>query len=183
LLLAARDAVAEDGPGVGVRAIADRAGLGVTTLYRHFPSKDALVDAVSVHRWATMEWLARGGSRAPDPLHAVVVTLETFTRMVTVDERFIASAGLRVGRTPDAILPVKARFEPTFEELWTEAQRRNLIRRRSDPRDAVEIAGLIRDDERRIPMLLMLVNGICTDAVDGGRVLADVLPHPVVRLR
>ena len=47
LLRAARDAVGEEGAGVGVRSIADRAGVGVTTLYRHFRDKWALIDGVN----------------------------------------------------------------------------------------------------------------------------------------
>src|SRR5262245_40625622 len=148
LLLAARDAVADAGPGVGVREIADRAGVGVTTLYRHFGGKDALIDAVSVNRWATMTRLAHTGTVTGAPLPAVVALLETFTRMVTADEAFIAQTGLRVGRTPIDILPVKAQFDPLFAELWSSAQQRNMIRPRADARDAMELAGLIRSPDR-----------------------------------
>jgi AcrR family transcriptional regulator len=175
LLLAARDAVAEDGPGVGVREIADRAGVGVTTLYRHFGGKAALIDAVSVNRWATMTRLAQSGTASGAPLHAIVALLETFTRMVTADEAFIAATGLRVGRTPVDILPVKAQFDPTFARLWATAQERNMIRPRADARDAMELAGMIRDGHRRAPMLLTLLNGICTDAVDVERVVGAQL--------
>jgi AcrR family transcriptional regulator len=172
LLLAARDAVAEHGPGVSVRAIADRAGVGITTLYRHFDGKDALIDAVSVNRWATMTRLARSGTTTRAPLQAVVALLETFTRMVTADEAFIAATGLRVGRTPIDILPVKAEFDPLLAQLWSTAQRRNMIRPRADARDAMELAGLIRSSDRRLPMLVTLLNGICTDAVDVERLMA-----------
>jgi AcrR family transcriptional regulator len=175
LLLAARDAVAEDGPGVSVREIADRAGVGVTTLYRHFGGKDALIDAVSVNRWATMTRLARSGAVAGAPLHAVAALLETFTRMVTADDTFIAATGLRVGRTPIDILPVKAQFDPLFAQLWSTAQQRNMIRPRADARDAMELAGMMRSSERREPMLLTLLNGICTDAVDVERLVASRL--------
>jgi len=177
LLLAARDAVAEDGPGVSVREIADRAGVGVTTLYRHFGGKDALIDGVSVNRWATMARLARSGTASGAPLHAVIALLETFTRMVTADEAFIAAAGLHVGRTPVDIRPVKAQFDPAFARLWAGAQQRNLIRARADARDAMELASMIRNGERRAPMLLTLLNGICTDAVDVERVIGARPPR------
>jgi AcrR family transcriptional regulator len=47
LTRAAHDAFREDGLEVGVEAIARRAGVGVATLYRHFPTKQDLVDAVT----------------------------------------------------------------------------------------------------------------------------------------
>lgn len=43
---AARDLFAEQGLDVDVREICDRAGVGMGTLYRHFPTKGALVDEV-----------------------------------------------------------------------------------------------------------------------------------------
>ncbi len=46
LLVAARCAFDEGGLDVGVEEIAQRAGVGVATLYRRFPTKDALIQAV-----------------------------------------------------------------------------------------------------------------------------------------
>jgi AcrR family transcriptional regulator len=46
LTRAAHDAFREEGFDVAVDAIARRAGVGVATLYRHFPTKQDLVDAV-----------------------------------------------------------------------------------------------------------------------------------------
>ena len=45
LLAAATQAFAEEGDAVALETIAARAGVGVGTLYRHFPSRDALVAA------------------------------------------------------------------------------------------------------------------------------------------
>ncbi|WP_084531944.1 helix-turn-helix domain-containing protein [Nocardia miyunensis] len=41
---AARAAFIEQGGDVGIDAIARRAGVGATTFYRHFPTKEALVE-------------------------------------------------------------------------------------------------------------------------------------------
>ncbi|MGC8514274.1 MAG: TetR/AcrR family transcriptional regulator [Acidimicrobiales bacterium] len=46
ILSAASEVFAEDGPGVPVDEIARRAGVGAGTLYRHFPTKEALFAAV-----------------------------------------------------------------------------------------------------------------------------------------
>src|SRR6185503_20455325 len=45
LLSAAIDAFAEEGEDVALESIAARAGVGIGTLYRHFPSREALVAA------------------------------------------------------------------------------------------------------------------------------------------
>src|SRR3712207_6221583 len=45
LLAAATEAFAEQGEDVALETVAARAGVGIGTLYRHFPSRDALVVA------------------------------------------------------------------------------------------------------------------------------------------
>ncbi len=46
ILAAARSSFDEDGVDVGVEVIAQRAGVGVGTLYRRFPTKELLIEAV-----------------------------------------------------------------------------------------------------------------------------------------
>jgi AcrR family transcriptional regulator len=46
ILAAAREAFNEEGVDVGVEVIAQRAGVGVGTIYRRFPTKELLIDAV-----------------------------------------------------------------------------------------------------------------------------------------
>src|SRR5271154_3123151 len=46
ILAAARATFDEEGVGVGVERIAQRAGVGVGTLYRRFPTKELLIEAV-----------------------------------------------------------------------------------------------------------------------------------------
>ncbi|MGA5298928.1 TetR/AcrR family transcriptional regulator [Nucisporomicrobium flavum] len=45
LLEVAVRALAADGPGVALETIARQAGVGIGTLYRHFPTREALVEA------------------------------------------------------------------------------------------------------------------------------------------
>ncbi len=46
ILQAARDQFLEDGPDGSLNEVARRAGVGVATLYRHFPTREDLVGAV-----------------------------------------------------------------------------------------------------------------------------------------
>src|SRR4051795_4120459 len=48
VLAAARDAFAEGGESTALEEIARRAGVGIGTLYRHFPNRQALVEALYV---------------------------------------------------------------------------------------------------------------------------------------
>jgi AcrR family transcriptional regulator len=49
LLAAAAEAFAAEGDDVALEAVAARAGVGIGTLYRHFPNRDALVVAAYRH--------------------------------------------------------------------------------------------------------------------------------------
>lgn len=46
LLAAAREIVARDGAGASMRDIARQAGVGFGTMYRHFPTREALLEAL-----------------------------------------------------------------------------------------------------------------------------------------
>ena len=46
LLEVAKAAFTDEGPNVSLDVIARRAGVGIGTLYRHFPARDAIVEAV-----------------------------------------------------------------------------------------------------------------------------------------
>src|SRR6476619_2783910 len=49
ILTAAREAFAEGGESTSLEEIARRAGVGIGTLYRHFPSRQALLEALYVN--------------------------------------------------------------------------------------------------------------------------------------
>ena len=67
VLEAAQAAFAADGLLVPLDEIARRAGVGAGTVYRHFPTKEALFDAVILHRVQSMVEEARALSAAADP--------------------------------------------------------------------------------------------------------------------
>ena len=67
VLRAARDAFAESGYGVPLDEIAARAGVGPGTVYRHFPTKEALFEAVVTARVQDLVADARARACASDP--------------------------------------------------------------------------------------------------------------------
>jgi AcrR family transcriptional regulator len=67
VLRAAREAFAESGYGVPLDEIAARAGVGPGTVYRHFPAKEALFEAVVTARVEDLIADARGRAAAAAP--------------------------------------------------------------------------------------------------------------------
>jgi AcrR family transcriptional regulator len=66
IVTAARSVLAESGADATMEEIARRCGLGVGTLYRHFPDKEALVDAVLDDAFAEIVALARAALTEAD---------------------------------------------------------------------------------------------------------------------
>lgn len=76
ILEAAEAVFAVEGIEVPVDLIADKAGVGVGTLYRHFPTKEKLCEAVLLDRLAALTVDARALAEAEDPVAAFFGFLE-----------------------------------------------------------------------------------------------------------
>lgn len=66
LVSAARELVAVEGADVSVREVAGRAGVGMGTLYRHFPAKEDLLDAVLADAFEELVGVAEAARAEPD---------------------------------------------------------------------------------------------------------------------
>jgi AcrR family transcriptional regulator len=77
VLAAAREAFAEGGESTALEEIARRAGVGIGTLYRHFPSRQALLEAIYLDE---VEEVCRSAERLgdADPWEALNEWLERF---------------------------------------------------------------------------------------------------------
>jgi AcrR family transcriptional regulator len=75
ILTAARDAFAEGGESTALEEIARRAGVGIGTLYRHFPNRQALLEALYVNEVEEVCRLA-GESDGADAWEALNTWLE-----------------------------------------------------------------------------------------------------------
>ncbi len=65
LIEVARDVFVEQGAEASLRDIARRAGVGMGTLYRHFPNRDSLLEALLRSRFAALTARAESLSSPP----------------------------------------------------------------------------------------------------------------------
>jgi AcrR family transcriptional regulator len=116
ILAAARDAFAEGGLAVTLDEIARRAGVGVGTVYRRFPDKEQLVEALFEDRMNAFAALAEECLRADDPWTGLVTFLELATEGHARDRGFKECAlsgahGLdRVARARQLMFPLVVRL-------------------------------------------------------------------------
>lgn len=121
LLAAAREAFAEAGLGVGVDGIAARAAVGVGTLYRHFPSKEALVDAVFEQRLEELALLVEEALAVADPWAGFAELVERLVELQHADRGFKDVMTSHLSDEGQAAA-FRARFAPNLERLIARAQ-------------------------------------------------------------
>ena len=82
LIKAAQHVLAEIGPDAGIEEFAEAAQISVSTIYKHFENKDALIDAAFVEAFSDWEaWAYEVSSKIKDPLEELVVPMRLFLRL------------------------------------------------------------------------------------------------------
>ncbi len=128
LVEVATGAFATDGLAVSLDEIARRAGVGPGTLYRHFPTKEALIEAVVHHRLIDLVDHARSLRSSSDPGGALIqfmdrLVVEAAPKRDLVDA--LTNAGVEVG---EAVTAAAASLHAEIGRLLRRAQRHGTIR-------------------------------------------------------
>ncbi|MGC1512970.1 MAG: helix-turn-helix domain-containing protein [Acidimicrobiales bacterium] len=126
ILREAAKVFAERGAGVDVREIARAAAVGVGTLYRHFPTKEALLDAVirdDVAEWAQAAQMVG----TDDPWEDLRQFLQDALRRHAAHRALLDSFGAVLGDTAN-VRECRRRMRPVIEALVDRAQTAAVLR-------------------------------------------------------
>jgi AcrR family transcriptional regulator len=139
ILEAASDAFAELGPDVTIDEIARRAGVGHGTVFRRFPTKDALYAAVIRVRLDEMLGRARDLLDDPDAGEA----LEAFVWLAaeSCSRHRALFEGVEKCDCFADVSEVKQELHDTVDRLIRRARRQGAIRRQVDARDIGALVG------------------------------------------
>ncbi len=132
---AAKAVFAVSGVDAPVREIAARAGVGVGTIYRHFPQRSDLVVAVFRHEVDACADAARTLAAEQEPGEALANWLRRFTRFVAT-KRGLAAA-LHSGDPAFDALPAyfDQHLRPALASLLESAAAAGAVRAGADPND------------------------------------------------
>ena len=141
VLEAARDVFASAGVDAPVREIAAKAGVGVGTLYRRFPTRAELVAAVFRREVDACAAAAETLAQENGPAEALVLWLKRYTRFIAT-KRGLAAA-LHSGDPAFAGLPgyFRAQFEPVLKALLDKATAAGEVRGDIAPYDLLRAIG------------------------------------------
>jgi AcrR family transcriptional regulator len=152
ILDAARSAFAESGLDVGVEEIARRAGVGKGTLYRRFPTKEALVRAIFEDLLEDLEQLVIEFAAVEDAGAAFIGFLHESARRQATNQGFLDVVAQRLGSaalTPD--------------------QRRRFVSAMGKPLRRAQEAGAVREDlvAEDVQMMFRMIGATTRAASDG----------------
>ena len=127
LVAAAREVFAERGVEASLEEIARRAGVGVGTLYRHFATRDALVEAVFERRIGDFVAIAQAALDEPDGWRALVGFLE-HTLALQADDRMLKEALLHSPPGTGRVESAREELRRQFEQVLARAREQGHLR-------------------------------------------------------
>ena len=160
LLVAAREAFSEFGVNASLEDIARRAAVGIGTLYRHFPTREQLVESVYL---AEVDALCRfANDRAEqDPWEALAAWLDRFVSYLGTKQVLVKGLNSESG----TLRACREALYATGGPLLTRAQQAGLARTDTTIDDVMRLiigitAGAFQDDAQRERVLKMALDGI-----------------------
>ena len=127
VLKAAKSVLAKCGPEAQMDDIARKAKVGVGTVYRHFPTKEALIQALMVERFEQITRFVEAGLDDPDPWHGFVESLWQGAQLGANDRAISALFGQRVAQLA-AVQAATTRLNAAAAELIRRAQAAGTMR-------------------------------------------------------
>jgi AcrR family transcriptional regulator len=127
ILEAATEAFAERGLGVTMDDIAERAGVGVGTVYRRFPDKELLIEALFEERVAELVAMAEEALDEDDPWEALLGFVER-AQALQARDRGLKELLLSTAHGRERIAGVRERLSPIADQLIRRAQASGQLR-------------------------------------------------------
>ena len=169
VLAAAREAFAEGGESTALEEIARRAGVGIGTLYRHFPNRQALLEALYVDE---VDEICRSAAQyeGDDPWEALNGWFGRFIGYIATKQALLAELLNYVDRDAQLFKASRAALFEAGEPLLTRAQEAGVARPDVDISEVIQmvmgIAKVPTGDRRQTERLLRI-------ALDGLRYRPD----------
>jgi AcrR family transcriptional regulator len=135
ILAAASEVFAESGLAASLDAVAERAGVGVGTVYRRFPDKEALIDALFEARIDEIVVIATECARKPDPWDALVCFLDGAITLHGGD-RALKEIVFSTAHGHQRVSTARARIAPLVAGLVARAQEAGSLREDFELTDA-----------------------------------------------
>jgi AcrR family transcriptional regulator len=107
--------------------VADQAGVGIATVFRHFPSKDALIEATVVRLFNRLNEQAAQLAGEPDPGDAIRRLIATMIQTSSTKLTLLSLVGEH-GRLPSVMLKAMQDLQGTIGVILAQAKTEGTVR-------------------------------------------------------
>lgn len=169
LVAAAHDVFASQGAGAPMEAIAKEAGVGVGTLYRHFPNRLDLVEAVYQTDVEELWETAQRVVAELEPWPAVEAFFVAFRRYAQTKQALMVELRQAFEKNPDMRSRARGRIESSFDLVIERAKATGAVRGDVTGSDVVQLVGPVCtntgiEPDQAARLLNMVLDGLRADA-------------------
>jgi AcrR family transcriptional regulator len=152
LLSAALAAFAEHGADdASLEEIARRAGVGIGTLYRHFPTRQALLEAVYRDQVEALRARADELRESDSPADALAAWLRALVAFSSTKHSLTTSLLETLGKDSDLLSACSMVICGAADTLLTRAQQAGVVRADADPMDLIRLVHAVNLATQRGP--------------------------------
>ncbi len=164
VLAAAREAFAEGGESMALEEIARRAGVGIGTLYRHFPNRQALLEALYV---GEVEEMCRSAAQFEDadPWEALTGWVQGFIAYLATKRALAAELLDYLDPDADLFKICRTSLFAAGEPLLKRAQEAGVVRPDVDIAELIQMVGAIRKIPSNDPAQIEHILGVALDGL------------------
>jgi AcrR family transcriptional regulator len=164
VIAAAREAFAEGGTSTSLEEIARRAEVGIGTLYRHFPNRQALLEAVYVGELEDLCHAAAGIDDL-DPWDALVLWLHRFVGYMATKQALAHELLDYVDRDAPLFKGCRTMMYEAGEPLLARAQAARAVRPDTDLSEIIQMVGGIAKIQGAEPAQIEHILDIALDGL------------------
>ena len=176
LLDAARAAFVERGADdVSLEEIARRAGVGIGTLYRHFPTRQALLEAVYRDQVDTLSARAEELLRTESPEEALAEWMRALLEFSSTKRSMTSALLATLGTDSELLSACVTVIRTAAESLLARAQQAGVVRPDADAGDLMRLVHAVNIATEKAPdpgqadrMLALILDGLRPHHVTGG---------------
>ena len=152
LLSAALAAFAEHGADdASLEEIARRAGVGIGTLYRHFPTRQALLEAVYRDQVEALRARADELRESDSPADALAAWLRALVAFSSTKHSLTTALLETLGKDSDLLSACSMVICGAADTLLTRAQQAGVVRADADPLDVIRLVHAVNIATQRGP--------------------------------
>lgn len=151
LLSVAHTVFAEQGTGASLEEVARRAGVGIGTLYRHFPTREALLEALLNAGFDTLRQQAEALLESATPRAALAQWLSQFAAGSATYRGLTGSVLATARQEGSALYDSCHGMTAAGERLVVRAQEQGELRADVNPTDVLALAGAVAWVAEQLP--------------------------------